>query len=401
MILYRDWTITSDGLLARQYDNLSRRVEVVGDLPAGWSWELMVQVGDAMDIIPLEPMEGGVGHTLTAEQVSIDGYYTVQLRGRNGEIIKHTNTTPAFVSKSLSGTAQWPSIPSEFTELEQRMWELNNHPPKPGEDGYWMLWDTQQDEYVPSDIPLPEGTGGGTQGPPGPEGPQGPQGEPGPEGPQGPAGSDASVTKENIEAALGYIPVSKGDTPSVEKASVGQTIVVSEVDDNGKPTKWEAAPSGKWRLITEITLTEDVTQIGPITVDDDGKEFNLTAAKLVGKASVGESSTATSGNVRMYGSPRALGAPDTLMEIFPKNSFPEPAIGAVNNPVPIFVEMNIVPTGYGRITFGSNYAINRDMFDLTRTGPERKIQRIYLKTNNRNIVTIGAGSVFQIWGIDA
>lgn len=198
MILFRDWTITSDGLLARQYDNLSRRVEVVGELPEGWTWELLVQVGDAMDIISLTPMEGGVGHTLTAEQVSVAGYYTVQLRGRRGEEVKHTNPVQTFVPKSLSGDAKWPELPSEFRQAEARIAELNAHPPKPGEDGYWLLWDADRDEYVTSDIPLPEGTGGGgTQGPPGP---------PGPEGPQGPAGSDASVTKENIEAALGYTP---------------------------------------------------------------------------------------------------------------------------------------------------------------------------------------------------
>lgn len=28
MIKFNNWAITSDGLLARQYDNLSRRVEV-------------------------------------------------------------------------------------------------------------------------------------------------------------------------------------------------------------------------------------------------------------------------------------------------------------------------------------------------------------------------------------
>jgi len=115
MIRFKDWTITSDGFLARQYDNLSRRVEVIGDLPEGWLWDLLVQVGDAMDILPLEPMEGGVGHTLTADQVSIDGYYTVQLRGRMGEVVRHTNTTQTFVSKTLSGTGTWPTLPSEYS----------------------------------------------------------------------------------------------------------------------------------------------------------------------------------------------------------------------------------------------------------------------------------------------
>lgn len=59
----------------------------------------------------------------------------------------------------------------------------------------------------------PQGVQGET-GPQGPQGPQGIQGETGPQGPQGPAGrdgSDAEVTKENIESALGYTPVQPSD----------------------------------------------------------------------------------------------------------------------------------------------------------------------------------------------
>lgn len=165
MIKFKNWTITSNGLLAQQYDNLSRRIEIVGDLPDGWDWDVLLQVNDAMDIIALSPMEGGVGHTLTAEQVSVSGCYTVQLRGRQGNIVKHTNTTQCFVPKSLSGNAQWPTIPSEFTDLEQRLREINDHPPVPGEDGFWRIWNPQTNAYEPSNFPLPEGTssGGGSR----------------------------------------------------------------------------------------------------------------------------------------------------------------------------------------------------------------------------------------------
>lgn len=50
----------------------------------------------------------------------------------------------------------------------------------------------------------------GDKGDPGVQGPQGekgPKGDPGEQGPKGNPGSDASVTAENIEAALGYAPV--------------------------------------------------------------------------------------------------------------------------------------------------------------------------------------------------
>lgn len=56
----------------------------------------------------------------------------------------------------------------------------------------------------------PQGAQGET-GSQGPQGPQGIQGEPGPQGPAGRDGSDAEVTKENIENALGYTPVQPSD----------------------------------------------------------------------------------------------------------------------------------------------------------------------------------------------
>ena len=163
MIIYKDWQITAQrGLVARQYDNLSRRLEVVGELPEGYTWDLLVQVGSALDIITLEPMEGGVGVTLTADQLSQSGYYSVQLRGTRGEEVRHTNVESVFIPASLSGSGQWPTVPSEFIQAEQRIREIATHPPVPGENGFWMLWDPDADQYVESQLPLPEGGGGGT-----------------------------------------------------------------------------------------------------------------------------------------------------------------------------------------------------------------------------------------------
>ena len=75
----------------------------------------------------------------------------------------------------------------------------------------------------------PQGPSGadGATGPQGPKGdtgaagPQGPKGDTGDPGPQGPAGADASVTAENIETALGYIPGKISIDLLWENASVG------------------------------------------------------------------------------------------------------------------------------------------------------------------------------------
>ena len=69
-----------------------------------------------------------------------------------------------------------------------------------------------------------------------------------------------------------------------ETASVGQTIVVKEVDENGKPILWEAAdlPSGgsgsfndnPLELINEITLEEDVHEV-LFNTEADGTPLEL------------------------------------------------------------------------------------------------------------------------------
>lgn len=161
MITFSDWTIASCGPpIAMQYDNLSRELAVLGDLPEGWKWDMLMECDKQLNIITLAPIEGGVGVTLTEDMLSLSGVYFMQLRGTQGEVVRHTNIIQAFIPKSLSGDAQWPEVPSEFSQMEARMQELNEHPPKPGPDGFWLIWDLDSHAYETSDIPLPDDGGG-------------------------------------------------------------------------------------------------------------------------------------------------------------------------------------------------------------------------------------------------
>ena len=69
--------------------------------------------------------------------------------------------------------------------------------------------DTVQAKLDNGDFVGPAGKNGeqGPKGDTGATGPQGPKGDTGATGPQGAPGSDASVTAENIQSALGYTPV--------------------------------------------------------------------------------------------------------------------------------------------------------------------------------------------------
>ena len=46
--------------------------------------------------------------------------------------------------------------------MEERITELTKHPPRPGLDGFWEIWNPDSGQYEASDIPLPAGGGGGT-----------------------------------------------------------------------------------------------------------------------------------------------------------------------------------------------------------------------------------------------
>lgn len=161
MIQFQDWTIRAEGqVLARQYDNLTRELRIEGDLPQGWDWDLLVQAEEMLDIIRLTPGENSLSVTLTAEMLALSGFYLLQLRGTQGEKVRHTNSIRVFVPESLSGDAQWPELPTAFSQAEADIRTLNAHPPIPGADGFWQLWDLEAEQYLPSELPLPAGGAG-------------------------------------------------------------------------------------------------------------------------------------------------------------------------------------------------------------------------------------------------
>ena len=235
VIHYEDWRLWADPgpAVARQYDNLTRRLEITGDLPEGWDWTLLVEADrEHLDLIALRPMEGGLGVDLTAEMLALSGYYTIQLRGNQGELVRHTNQVRIFIPSSLSGDANWPELPSEFSQAEADIRALNAHPPIPGDGGYWLVWDLDGEKYVTSSLPLPDVS----VGPPGPQGPQGPkgdkgdtgpQGDVGPQGEQGPAGP-AGPEGPQGPAGLGVPPISgpedAGKVPTVNGDGTGYVL---------------------------------------------------------------------------------------------------------------------------------------------------------------------------------
>ena len=154
---FSQWLISPrQGIVGRQYDNLSHSLVVVGDLPAGYTWDMLVEAKGKYNIIPLSATATGATASLTADQLAFgDTYYAFQLRGTSGEIIHHTNAVQVYVPDTIVGPGTWPVLPTEFSQAEANIKELNAHPPVPGENGYWMLWDLDTHSYVQSQLVVP------------------------------------------------------------------------------------------------------------------------------------------------------------------------------------------------------------------------------------------------------
>lgn len=116
------------------------------------------------------------------------------------------------------------------------------------------------------------------------KGDKGDKGEPGEQGIPGTAGSDANVTAENIQSALGYTPANSADlankltAPST--AAVGQIFQVKSINEDGS-LALEAVdmPSyenlGAWEDIVTVTIEESVS-VFTVDKDANGNPFSLS-----------------------------------------------------------------------------------------------------------------------------
>lgn len=227
-VLYmQDWHICvpADFSLGFEGDNNAVTLEISTDLPNGWDLKVDVAKDGEKNIIQLNRRDNVYYALLTSSMLADDGVYEMQVRGTLEDQVRHSNIFLSHVHNSINATDAFPPpLPSEFEQMEDRLTSINNNPPQPGENGYWLIWDPDDMEYKESDIPLPAegGTVGttdynklknrpsingvelignktsdelkipagekGEKGDPGPEGPAGPRGDPGPTGPQGPEG---------------------------------------------------------------------------------------------------------------------------------------------------------------------------------------------------------------------
>lgn len=220
MLIFDNWklkTTASADVIGRQYDHLSRRLDVTGDLPEGWDWAMLVRCGDDEDTILMEPAGEGVGAVLSEKNLARGGYYTLQLRGTlraDGVTRRHTNPVRVFIPKSLAGTGTWPEAPTEFTQMERRIQEAaarvqaaSVNPPVLSAADTWMIYDQAAGAYKDTGI-LARGRDG-ADGRDGVNGRDGADGAPGADGQSAyDAAQSAGFTggKAEFDGALSALP---------------------------------------------------------------------------------------------------------------------------------------------------------------------------------------------------
>ena len=78
-------------------------------------------------------------------------HFYITLFGKNDNQEVPTNVVPLRLDKS--NTLWEKDAPEPQPSWIVKLIDLNNHPPVPGNNGYWMLWDTDKGTYIESELP--------------------------------------------------------------------------------------------------------------------------------------------------------------------------------------------------------------------------------------------------------
>ena len=183
--------------------------------------------------------------------------FDVTLFGKGSTQEVPTNVVSLRLEKS--NTLWEQDAPEPQPSWLAKVIDLNNHPSIPGDNGYWLLWDTDNGTYVESALPLPAVS----------VGPQGPQGE---KGDKGDAFTYADFTAEQLAALKGE----KGDTgatgpqgPQGEQGPKGDTGETGPQGPAG-PVGADGQPGADGKDGLDGQPGADGRGIRSITGNDDG-----------------------------------------------------------------------------------------------------------------------------------
>ena len=113
-----------------------------------------LQSGDVS--LPIDVVDGLVE---VPEWFTEQDSFDVTLFGKRGTQEVPTNVVSLRLDKS--NTLWEQDAPEPQQSWMAKIIDLNNHPSIPGNNGYWLIWDTDRGAYVESGLPLPEVSSGG------------------------------------------------------------------------------------------------------------------------------------------------------------------------------------------------------------------------------------------------
>lgn len=151
--------------LAFEKNNNVDVINITVDTDESWTYKLDVKYpykccsGEQLyNIINIIRTGNTCTAVLTKDMLPFTGKYIMQLRGISGDKVYHSDTFDCWVKYSIEPASTYDPVPSEFYQIEDNITEINNNPPKPGENGYWLIWDAVTHQYKESAISLPDGT---------------------------------------------------------------------------------------------------------------------------------------------------------------------------------------------------------------------------------------------------
>ena len=252
--------IVGSNIVGFAQNNLVNTISATVDTPSEYTniaLKIYMNEPEQYNAIPFI-REGDIIYTvLTSDMIPVGGRYTGQFEMSYGMMLFQTELFDFWVENSVNLNKAYTPIPSTFSQLATNVAIMHQHPPYPGDDGYWMVWNLAEGEYQQSNLPLPPVTKGdkgdtgpyftptvdadgnlswtnngglenpvtvnirGPQGPQGIQGIQGPAGEignTGPRGPQGEPGAKGDTGAQGVPGQAATIQigsVTNGDTISV------------------------------------------------------------------------------------------------------------------------------------------------------------------------------------------
>ena len=129
--------------LAFEKNNGVDVINITVDTDESWIYKLDVKYpekccsGEQLyNIIDLTRTGNSCTAVLTKDMLPFTGKYIMQLRGISGDKVYHSDTFDCWVKYSIEPASTYDPVPSEFYQIEDNITEINNNPPKPGENGY-------------------------------------------------------------------------------------------------------------------------------------------------------------------------------------------------------------------------------------------------------------------------